>query len=146
MDLNGEVLFVSPFPRAWAEGLPNRWAWVAAPRVHLGAAPNLGGYTSKVYAGLTWTAALARDVMWAGDALRFDFFFGGSLHDGKLETDDPKRRALGSAGLFRVGAEIGWQATPRWSVSAFFDHDSNGNLAPPNGSLNSYGLRLGLAF
>jgi len=114
------------------------------PRVHLGFSGNTSGYTSYGYAGLTWTTMLTRDVLRPGDGIRLDLFFGGSVNDGKHATIASDRKSLGGNLLFRVGGEIGYQIDPRWSISIFFDHESNGGLARVNEGLNSLGLRVGL--
>lgn len=142
-DLNGEILFVSPVPARLTAELPPLYRWMLQPRVHLGFSANTEGYTSQGYAGLTWTTLLARDVVRPGDGIRFDFFFGGSLNDGKHLTTAPDRKSLGGNLLFRVGGEIGYQINPRWSVSLFLDHESNAGSARANEGMNSLGLRLG---
>jgi len=139
----GEVLFVSPVPARLTADISPVYRWMLEPRVHLGFAANTEGYTSYGYAGLTWTTMLARDVFRSGDGIRFDFFFGGSLNDGKHVTDQLDRKSLGGNLLFRVGGEIGYQIDPRWSVSLFLDHESNAGTARANEGLNSLGLRLG---
>jgi lipid A 3-O-deacylase len=146
VDLNAELLFVSPVPERWLEGTPNSVRWLLQPRPHIGVSPNLGGFTNKGYFGLTWTTLLARDLLRPGDGLRFDFLFGGSLNDGRhaARFDEPKRLSLGGNLLFHLGAEIGYQITPRYSVSIFYDHDSNADLASHNQGLNSLGLRFGI--
>ncbi|WP_149541114.1 acyloxyacyl hydrolase [Siccirubricoccus phaeus] len=139
----GEVLFASPVPARLTTDMPPLYRWVFQPRVHLGFAANTEGYTSYGYAGLTWTTMLARDVFRRGDGIRFDFFFGGSLNNGKHVTNEPDRKSLGGNLLFRVGGEIGYQIDPRWSVSLFLDHESNAGSARANEGLNSLGLRIG---
>ena len=120
--------------------------WLATPRPHIGFSANTAGDTSKGYFGLTWTALLARDVLRACDGIRADLLFGGSVNDGKHATNNPDRKSLGGNLLFHLGAELGYQITPRYSVSVFVDHDSNGGLARLNEGLNSIGLRFGVAF
>ncbi|MBX6383998.1 MAG: acyloxyacyl hydrolase [Microbispora sp.] len=144
--VNGELLFVSPVPARVTAGLDPRYRWILEPRPHLGFSANTGGKTSKGYFGLTWTAMLAREVVHEGDGIRFDLLFGGSVNNGLHDRNLPDRKDLGGNLLFHVGAEIGYQIDPTWSVSLFFDHDSNGGLAQANQSLNSIGLRLGYAF
>jgi len=146
VDINGELLFVTPLPRAWAEGLSPTWRWLATPRPHIGFSANTEGNTSSGYFGATWSIALARDVFRRGDAIRFDFFGGGAVHDGLRNTDLSDRKALGSSLLFRGGGEIGYQFDPRYSVSLFIDHMSNGGLSRSNEGLNTVGLRFGVGF
>jgi lipid A 3-O-deacylase len=144
-NLNAELLFVSPVPARLSEGLDPRYRWVFEPRPHLGVSANTGGYTSRGYFGLTWTAMLARDVVRPGDAIRFDWLFGGSVNDGKHSTTLPDRASLGGNLLFHLGAELGYQFDRTWSVSVMFEHDSNGGLAHRNQGLNGAGMRLGYA-
>ena len=143
--VNGELLLASPVPARLTAGLDPRYRWVLEPRPHVGFTANTGGKTSKGYFGLTWTATLARDVLRPGDGVRFDFFFGGSINDGLHDRRLPDRKDLGGNLLFHVGAELGYQINPTWSVSFFVDHDSNADTAKRNQGLNSLGLRLGYA-
>jgi len=143
--INGELLFVSPVPARVTAGLDPLYRWVLEPRPHLGFSANTGGKTNKGYFGLTWTAMLARDLLRPDDGIRLDVLFGGSVNDGLHDRNLPDRKDLGGNLLFHVGVELGYQINPVWSVSLFFDHDSNGGLAKRNQGLNSLGLRLGFA-
>lgn len=143
--LNGEILFATPIPARLTADIAPVWRWMLEPRPHLGFTANLEGYTSKGYAGLTWTAMLATDLLRPGDGIRFDFFFGGGLNDGKHNARLPDRKDLGGNLLFRVGGELGYQLNNGISLSLFLDHDSNGGTAKRNQGLNSVGLRLGYA-
>jgi len=143
--VNGELLLANPLSPTLTAGLDPLYRWVFEPRPHLGFTANTGGNTSKGYFGLTWTTMLARDVFRAGDGIRFDFFFGGSINNGLHDRRLPDRKDLGGNLLFHVGGEIGYQIDRTWSVSLFLDHDSNGGTAKRNQGLNSLGLRLGYA-
>ena len=143
--LNGELLLASPVPARLTARVDPLWRWVLEPRPHLGFTANLEGTTNKGYAGLTWTAMLARDVLRPGDGVRLDFLFGGSVNDGKHDARLNDRKDLGGNLLFHVGAEIGYQVDRHVSFSLFIDHDSNGGTARRNQGLNSLGLRLGYA-
>jgi lipid A 3-O-deacylase len=143
VNVNGELLFVSPVPARLTADISPVYRWMLEPRVHVGFSANTSGYTSSGYAGLTWTTLLARDVFRPGDGIRFDFFFGGALNDGKHLTNASDRKSLGGNLLFHVGGELGYQIDPRWSVSLFVDHQSNAGTARVNEGLNSLGLRLG---
>jgi lipid A 3-O-deacylase len=143
--MNGEVLFVNPLPAQWTADIERPWRWLLEPRPHLGFTGNLGNKTSMGYFGLTWTTFVARDALRSGDGIRFDFYFGGSFNNGKHDANLPDRTDLGGNMLFRIGAELGYQFQPNWSVSLFLDHYSNGGLATRNQGLNSLGLRLGYA-
>ncbi|QGY39617.1 outer membrane beta-barrel protein [Pseudodesulfovibrio cashew] len=128
-DVNAELLFVSP------EFLKVLWA----PRPHVGVTINTAGDTSHAYGGLTWEYDLP-----AG------FFVDGSLglsaHNGHLDTDNSKRKSLGSPVLFRVGAALGYNFTERWNVSVQYEHMSNAYIANPNEGMDNVGLRLGYRF
>jgi formylmethanofuran dehydrogenase subunit A len=65
------------------------------------------------------------------------------MSDGKHVTLLADRKSLSGNLPFRVGAEIGGQIDPRWSVSLFFDHENNGDFARYDEVLNNSGLRLG---
>lgn len=145
-DLNGELLFTTPVPLAWVEGVSPRWRWLLQPRPHIGFLANTAGHTSAGYLGLTFTAPLAYDVLRPGDAIRFDLFGGGAVNDGLHNSRLADRKSLGSSTLFRVGGEIGYQFTPRYSVSLYLDHQSNGGLARRNQGYNTLGLRFGIGF
>lgn len=145
-DLNAELLFTTPVPQSWVEGISPRIRWLLQPRPHMGFLLNTSGDTSAGYVGLTFTTALAYDVFRPGDAIRFDLFGGGSVNDGLRFSRVPDRKALGSNTLFRVGGEIGYQITPRYSVALYLDHMSNGGLAHRNQGYNTLGLRFGVGF
>lgn len=145
-DLNAELLFTTPVPQSWVEGISPRIRWLLQPRPHMGFLLNTSGDTSAGYVGLTFTTALAYDVFRPGDAIRFDFFGGGSVNDGLRYSRVTDRKALGSNTLFRVGGEIGYQITPRYSVALYLDHMSNGGLAHRNQGYNTLGLRFGVGF
>lgn len=145
-NINGELLFATPFPRAWAESLPQALRWLAAPRPHIGFTANTAGNTSTGYFGVTGSMVLARDLFRPGDALRFDVFGGGAVHDGLRYTYLTERKALGSSLLFRGGGELSYQFSPRYSVGLFVDHISNGGTVRVNEGLNTVGLRFGIGF
>ncbi len=128
-DLNFEIVFRRP-------GIEILGGAVLS---NLGGSLNLAGQTSKAYAGLLWERIF-------GPGLFFNTGLGLALHDGRLDTDDPDRKSLGSRFLFRVPLEVGVILSPRYRLSLFFDHISNGYLAHPNEGLDTLGLRLGLQF
>lgn len=129
VDVNGEVLFVSP------EFL----APLFAPRPHIGTTISTAGDTSHIYAGLTWEYDVTSDFF-------LDLNLGGSAHNGKLDTDDSNRKSFGSSVLFRVGGAVGYRLTSNWNVSLQYEHISNANLAPPNEGMDNLGVRLGYLF
>ncbi len=128
-DINGEVLFVSP------SFLDVIWA----PRPHLGATVNLDGNTSHAYGGLTWEWDLPADFF-------IDANLGLSVHNGKLDTDNSRRKSLGSPVLFRLGTALGYNITEKVNISVQFEHMSNAYIANPNEGMDNVGLRLGYRF
>ena len=129
MDVNAELLFVSP------DILEAVWS----PRPHLGVTVNTAGDTSHAYGGLTWTWDLPKDFF-------IDANLGGSVHNGKLDTNDPDRKSLGSRVLFRLGAALGYNITEKVNVSLQFEHMSNAYLADENEGMDNAGIRLGYRF
>ncbi len=129
-DINGEILFNSP------DFLSSVWA----PRPHLGGSVNDIGYTSQVYAGLTWSFTLWRSLF-------FDFSEGPSLNDDtKLGKEDRNHKDLGSHILFREQVSLGWKFDNHNSLSVMLDHISNAGLADHNGGMETIGLRYGYHF
>jgi lipid A 3-O-deacylase len=128
-DINGEVLFVSP------EYLDAVWS----PRPHLGATVNLDGNTSTVYGGLTWEYDLPADYF-------VDANLGLAAHNGRLNTDNPRRKSLGSPVLFRLGAALGYNLTEQVNISIQVEHYSNAAIAYPNEGMDNAGIRLGYRF
>jgi len=129
IDFNAEVLFRSPRFLDFA----------FSPRPHLGAQVNSRGDTSQIYAGLTWTYS-PLDRFWLG------FGAGGMVHDGKTGDNNPGKKALGSHVLFRLSGEIGYDLTEQFSISLYYDHESNAKLANNNEGLNNAGVRFGFKF
>jgi len=119
---------------------------VGAPRPHLGVSVNTAGQTDVGYVGLTWSGRPWRPLLTLPDALFVAGSLGGGAHDGYLNTAPSGRKRLGSRLLFRESAEVGYQLTPRVSVSALFAHGSNAGLAHYNQSLNNLGVRVGWTF
>lgn len=128
-DINAEVLFVSP------DMLEAIWA----PRPHVGVTVNTDGNTSHLYGGLTWEWALPADFF-------VDANLGLSAHNGKLNTDNSRRKSLGSPVLFRLGTALGYNITEKINVSVQFEHMSNAYIANPNEGMDNVGVRLGYRF
>ena len=145
-DLNGEVLFVSPLPDSFGADWPLWLQWVAHPRPHVGLDVNTAGQTSQLYAGLTWTATLFRDVLKPNDAIEFNYFFGPALNDGLRYTRRPDRKSLGSNVLFHLGFEVDYRITPAISLGIIYEHSSNAASVRENQGLNNIGMRLGYHF
>jgi lipid A 3-O-deacylase len=116
---------------------------VLIPRAYLGGMFNTAGRTSSVRAGALWTFPIV-------GGLFAEAFFGGAIHDGKI-NGDPTHNALGSRALFHVGGALGYRFDQHWSVMVIFDHMSNGNRVFGTGferniGINSYGVKVGYAF
>jgi lipid A 3-O-deacylase len=144
-DINGEVLFVSPVPDAWLAGVSPALRWLLVPRPDIGLDVNTAGATSQLYLGLTWTADLFRDVFTPQDSVYFALGFGPAFNNGHI-WGSSGHAALGSNVLFHPSLELGYRFTPRYSVSLYFEHSSNGGLAERNDALNNLGVRFGLGF
>jgi len=136
VDVNLEMLFTPP----------DLLAVIGSPRPHIGADINTDGYTSDPYAGLTWGISLIQNLFRPGDYLFAEGSLGGAYQDGYIDNAPPHHKQLGSPVLFRESVEVGYQVTPRISVSAILDHISNANLGQHNAGITSAGARLGLKF
>jgi lipid A 3-O-deacylase len=145
-DINGEILFASPVRDEVASAVPPYLRWLVQPRLNFGFEANTSGYTSQGYFGLTWTWLLARNLLRPGDGVDFGIGFGPSFNNGLIRSQLPDHENLGSQVLFHISAELGYRITPRYEVSAYFDHDSNAGLARDNQSINDAGLRFGIRF
>jgi lipid A 3-O-deacylase len=145
VDINVEVLFNSPNWLYDADN-PDWLNRLLNPRPHLGASINTDGDTSQIYFGVTWQQNLFVDLARPDDGVFVAFGAGGAVHDGKLDTDDPDRKSLGSRVLFHLSAEIGYRFTQHLSASVYAEHSSNADLAKRNEGYDNLGLRLGIAF
>ena len=145
-DLNGEILFASPVRDVVAATVPAFLRWMVQPRPYFGFQANTSGYTSQGYFGLTWTWLLGGNLLRPGDGVEFGIGFGPGFNNGLIRTQRPDRQSLGSHVLFHVSAEIGYRITPRYTISVFLDHSSDGGFARENQSLNDVGLRFGIRF
>lgn len=139
-DLNAELLTVSPFTN-WTTDLPAWLRWAAEPQVNLGATVNTAVAAQQAYAGLTWTARVASYLLDRDDALTFGFGIGPGWVGGAGAP-----RGLTSGTQLRLGAEIGYQVTPRFGLYVLFDHVGGGSFASETESLNELGVRVGLRF
>jgi lipid A 3-O-deacylase len=135
-DMNFEMLFTP-------SGL---LAVVGSPRPHIGGSINTDGNTNAGYFGLTWGITLIQSLFGWGDGVFANGSLGGALQDGYTNSAPPERKKLGSTALFRESLELGYQATPSVSVSAFVDHMSNADLANHNAGLTNAGVRFGVKF
>jgi hypothetical protein len=115
---------------------PSLDLWLGSLRPALGASVNMNGATSKGYFDVRWEIGRA-----AGPFLATGL--GAAVHDGNLTAEDPDRKALGSRVLFHIPAELGWRFDNSASVSVYFDHMSNADLADANEGMDTLGLRFG---
>ena len=139
-NFNAELLSVSPFT-SWTADLPVWLRWAAEPQVNLGATVNTAGAAQQAYTGLNWTARVASYLLDRDDALTFGFSIGPGWVGG---TGAP--RGLTSGTQLRLGAEIGYQVTPRFGLYVLFDHVASGTFSNETESLNELGVRVGLRF
>jgi lipid A 3-O-deacylase len=108
-------------------------------RPAIGGSVNTAGYTSKAYLDARWEIDLRYGVF-------FGLGLGAAIHDGNLDPTEPDRKALGSRVLFHIPFELGYRFDERQSISVYFEHMSNGNLADHNEALDSIGIRYGYRF
>lgn len=136
LDFNGEILFTSPdFLRS-----------IFAPRPHLGLSLNSAGETNIGYFGLTWTAEMMNNLFEPQDGIFAALGLGGAVHSGPNGSDNPERLGLGTRLLFHESVEVGYQFSPRMSVSLYLDHVSNADIGIHNPGLTNLGLRTGFKF
>ena len=147
VDLNGEAQFVSPVPQSWVSDAGPRWRWLVTPRPTLGFLANTNGYTSQLYASLTWTVDLnTGGFLWPDNTVFLGIGFGPSYNTGHVKSREGNHLSLGSNVLFRESLELGWRITPVLSISAYLDHSSNAGLASQNDGLSNLGIRVGYHF
>jgi hypothetical protein len=128
VDINAELLF--------GRGLPFLGGTV---RPALGASINTEGYTSRAYLDARW------EIEWQS-GIFLGLGLGAAVHDGELDASQPDRKALGSRVLFHIPFEIGLRLDARNSISVYFEHMSNWDLADANEGLDAIGLRYGRRF
>jgi hypothetical protein len=140
VDANAELLIRTPLS-AWTMNLPAWLRWVVAPRVNVGGAVNTAGAANQAYAGLTWTVPLASSLLHQNDGLSFGFSIGPDLIGGSAVP-----HGLDQGLQLRLGAEIGYQVTPRMGLFVTFGHVTGGPLLHETDNLNELGVRVGLHF
>lgn len=99
-----------------------------------GASVNLSGGTSHAYIDARWQVGLPWQMFFAAG-------LGAAIHDGDLDLAAADSKALGSRVLFHVPVELGIHLDMHNSLSVYFEHMSNGNLARVNEGLDNLGLR-----
>jgi hypothetical protein len=128
VDINAEVLL--------GRGLPFLGGTI---RPALGASVNTEGYTSRAYLDARW------EIEWR-NGIFFGLGLGAAVHDGELDCCEPDRKALGSRVLFHIPLELGLRLDDRNSISVYFEHMSNADLADVNEGLDAIGARYGRRF
>jgi lipid A 3-O-deacylase len=108
-------------------------------RPAIGGNINTDGQTSNAYIDARWTYE-ATSGIFLGVGL------GATLHDGNTGKTDPDRKALGSSLLFHIPLEVGYRLDVHNSISAYFDHMSNGYTQRYNEGMDRLGIRYGYRF
>lgn len=105
------------------------------PRPHIGASISTeSGGTNQIYAGVTWEVRLT-------DWAFIEASFGGTLHDGPTDSNDPD--SYGCSALFRESAGLGFDITEHTRLLFTIDHMSNASLCDQNQGLTNAGVKLG---
>jgi hypothetical protein len=128
VDINVELLL--------GRGLPLLGGTI---RPALGASINTEGYTSRAYLDARW------EVEWQS-GIFLGLGLGAAVHNGELDASEPDRKALGSRVLFHIPFELGLRLDTRNSISVYFEHMSNWDLADANEGLDAIGVRYGYRF
>ncbi len=129
--INGELVFASP----------DMLQAIGSPRPYLGM--DLAIADDPVhffYGGLNWDFRLTDK-----------FYLGASLGGAVTTADDLETpttyKALGCRALFHLGASLGYDITEKFTVQAYLDHFSNGNLCgDSNNGAEATGVRIGYRF
>jgi lipid A 3-O-deacylase len=127
-DINIEAILSPSVPFLWG-----------ALRPAVGGTINTRGQTSNAYLDARWEAG-------APAGLFFALGIGAAVHNGHLDPDAPDRKALGSRVLFHIPLEVGYRFDTHSSLSVYFEHMSNGNLARDNEGMDFLGVRYGYRF
>jgi hypothetical protein len=145
-DINPELILFSPITDDMIANAPSWLRWALQPRPTVGGEINTAGDTDQAYIGATWSWFLMQNIINPGDGIVLGYFFGPGFNNGKIQSHESDRKALGSNLLFREALDLGYQINPSWEISAFIDHISNGGLAKENQSINDVGVRIGYRF
>lgn len=129
--INGEMVFASP-------DILNP---IGSPRPYLGL--DLAIADDPVhffYGGLNWDFKLTEKFYLSAS-------LGGAVTTAKNLETPTTYKALGCRVLFHIGAAIGYDFSDRWTVQAYADHFSNGNLCgDSNNGAEATGVRIGYRF
>lgn len=138
-DENAYLHFEALFNRPTWEFESPILTWFMTPRPTVGTALSATGGTSMAYAGFTWDYRLTKRIFLEG-------FFGGAIHNGETDEDEPDKRYYGCTVNFREGAGIGFDITEKVNVIAFWDHMSNGQQCSDNDGITRLGAKVGYKF
>lgn len=116
--------------------LPFLWGTI---RPAVGGTINTRGQTSDAYVDARWETG-------APVGLFFALGLGAAVHNGHLDPDAAGRKALGSRVLFHVPIELGYRFDAHNSLSVYFEHMSNADLADDNEGMDFLGVRYGYRF
>lgn len=107
----------------------------------VGADINNQGFTNFLYTGLAWEGYMFDIIVW-------ELFWGGAIHDGKLQSNTPDRRSLGSRVLFREAIALGFDIAENMTFTIIYDHYSHSGTdeSLPNQGTDNTGLRLAYYF
>lgn len=128
VDVNVELILRPSMPFLWGSISPA-----------IGASINTGGDTSHAYVDARWQIE-------GPSGLFFAVGLGAAIHDGELDPVALDKKALGSRVLFHIPFEIGVRLDAHNSLSAYFEHTSNANLADFNEGLDRLGVRYGYRY
>ncbi|WP_028863635.1 acyloxyacyl hydrolase [Psychromonas aquimarina] len=128
VDINIEGLF-PPFARLLGG--------VIQPAV--GASINSHGGTTKLYVDALWKFNI-------GHSCFNSIGLGIAVHNEETHPEESDMKSLGSRFLTHLPLEIGCSVTPRYSLSLYFDHISNGGTNHTNQGMDTLGLRVGYQF
>ena len=118
---------------------PSMQIWFFTLRPAVGGTINTAGQTSHAYADARLTYEWPSGVF-------IGFGVGAAVHDGHIGIDDPGAKALGSRILFHAPIELGYRLDGHNSLSAYFEHTSNGYTQSYNEALDRIGIRYGYRF
>jgi lipid A 3-O-deacylase len=135
-NINGTIFF-NRLPKI--ESVPGWLAFILAPRPIIGGSVNTSGDTSYGHFGVNWGG----DVT---ERLFVDFSFGGAIHSGNKNVNDPARKHLGCRVVFREALSVGVHITEQINVSGIIEHISNAGICSRNDGITSAGARLGYRF
>jgi lipid A 3-O-deacylase len=128
--INGELLFRSP------EFLSG----IGSPRPYLGFdIAIVDDPIHFIYAGLNWDYSLT-------NRLYISASVGGAITTAEDLHTPTTYKALGCRALVHLGLGIGFDITERFTIQAYADHFSNGNLCEENEGAEAMGVRVGYRF